>query len=293
VAQGSGFFISDDGYVVTNNHVVKGASEVTVKLSNDGEFKARIIGTDPKTDLALLKVDSDKRFSYVNFAAKEPRVGDWVIAVGNRSTGGTVTTGIVSARGRTSATARMTTSCRSMRRSIAAIPAGPAFNLEGEVIASTPPSSRRRAARSASALPFRQRKRCMSSRISRTRAQSPRGWLGVQIQPITDEIADSAGLKQSEGALVADVTANSPALKAGIKIGDAILRLDGETVKDPSDLARRVARMSPGKPAKVTVMREGKEQQVELTIGTMPVDQKRPMPRPTPRRRHLPSRSLG
>ena len=134
-AQGSGFFISDDGYVVTNNHVVKGASEVTVKLSNDGEFKARIIGTDPKTDLALLKVESDKRFAYVNFAAKEPRVGDWVIAVGNPfGLGGTVTTGIVSARGRNIGNGPYDDFLQIDAPINRGNSGGPAFNLDGEVI---------------------------------------------------------------------------------------------------------------------------------------------------------------
>src|SRR5262245_20978231 len=274
-AQGSGFFISEDGYVVTNNHVVKGASEVTVKLSNDGEFKARIIGTDPKTDLALLKVDSDKRFAYVNFSAKEPRVGDWVIAVGNPfALGGTVTTGIVSARGRNIGNGPYDDFLQIDAPINRGNSGGPAFNLDGEVIgintAIFSPSGG--SIGIGFAIPAQEAVHVIED--LKDKGSVTRGWLGVQIQPVTDEIAESAGLKESQGALVADVTENSPALKAGIKIGDAIVRLDGETVKDPSDLARRVARISPGKPAKVTVMRSGKEEQVELTIGTMPAEQK-------------------
>jgi serine protease Do len=274
-AQGSGFFISDDGYVVTNNHVVKGAREVTVKLSNDGEFKARIIGTDPKTDLALLKVDSDKQFNYVNFSAKEPRVGDWVIAVGNPfGLGGSVTTGIVSARGRNIGNGPYDDFLQIDAPINRGNSGGPAFNLDGEVIgintAIFSPSGG--SIGIGFAIPAQEAVHVIED--LKDKGSVTRGWLGVQIQPVTDEIAESAGLKVTQGALVADVTADSPALKAGIKIGDAIVRLDGETVKDPSDLARRVARISPGKPAKVTVMRNGKEEQVELTIGTMPAEQK-------------------
>ena len=275
VAQGSGFFISDDGYVVTNNHVVKGASEVTVKVSSDREYKAKIVGTDPKTDLALLKVDSNERFSYVNFSAKAPRVGDWVIAVGNPfGLGGTVTTGIVSARGRNIGNGPYDDFLQIDAPINRGNSGGPAFNLDGEVIgintAIFSPSGG--SIGIGFAIPAAEAVHVIED--LKDKGSVTRGWLGVQIQPITDEIADSAGLKQSEGALVADVTANSPALKAGIRIGDAIVRLDGETVKDPSDLARRVARISPGKPAKVTVMRDGSERQVELTIGSMPTDQK-------------------
>jgi len=275
VAQGSGFFISDDGYVVTNNHVVKGASEVTVKVSSDREYKAKIVGTDPKTDLALLKVENNERFSYVNFSAKAPRVGDWVIAVGNPfGLGGTVTTGIVSARGRNIGNGPYDDFLQIDAPINRGNSGGPAFNLDGEVIgintAIFSPSGG--SIGIGFAIPAAEAVHVIED--LKDKGSVTRGWLGVQIQPITDEIADSAGLKQSEGALVADVTADSPALKAGIKIGDAIVRLDGETVKDPSDLARRVARISPGKPAKVTVMRDGSERQVELTIGSMPTDQK-------------------
>jgi serine protease Do len=274
-AQGSGFFISDDGYVVTNNHVVRGASEVTVKVSSDREYKAKIVGTDPKTDLALLKVDSNERFSYVNFSAKEPRVGDWVIAVGNPfGLGGSVTTGIVSARGRNIGNGPYDDFLQIDAPINRGNSGGPAFNLDGEVIgintAIFSPSGG--SIGIGFAIPSAEAVHVIED--LKDKGSVTRGWLGVQIQPITDEIADSVGLKESQGALVADVTPNSPALKAGIKIGDAIVRLDGEAVKDPSDLARRVARISPGKPAKVTVMREGKEEQVELTIGTMPIEQK-------------------
>jgi serine protease Do len=273
--------MSDDGYVVTNNHVVKGASEVTVKVSSDREYKAKIVGTDPKTDLALLKVDSNERFSYVNFSAKAPRVGDWVIAVGNPfGLGGTVTTGIVSARGRNIGNGPYDDFLQIDAPINRGNSGGPAFNLDGEVIgintAIFSPSGG--SIGIGFAIPAAEAVHVIED--LKDKGSVTRGWLGVQIQPITDEIADSAGLKQSEGALVADVTADSPALKAGIRIGDAIVRLDGETVKDPSDLARRVARISPGKPAKVTVMRDGSERQVELTIGSMPTDQKEAKAKP-------------
>jgi serine protease Do len=271
-SQGSGFLVSDDGYVVTNNHVVKDASEVTVRLTGDKEYKAKIVGTDPKTDLALLKIDGgSERFAYVNFSAKEPRVGDWVIAVGNPfGLGGSVTTGIVSARGRNIGSGPYDDFLQIDAPINRGNSGGPAFNLNGEVIgintAIFSPSGG--SIGIGFAIPAAEAVHVIED--LKEKGSVTRGWLGVQIQPISDDIAEGAKLKGLDGALVADVTPDSPALKAGIKIGDTIVRLDGATVKDPTDLARRVAQISPGKPAKVTLMRDGKEEQVELTIGTMP-----------------------
>ena len=295
MAQGSGFFISDDGYVVTNNHVVKGASEVTVKISNDREYKAKIVGTDPKTDLALLKVDSNERFAYVNFSAKEPRVGDWVIAVGNPfGLGGTVTTGIVSARGRNIGNGPYDDFLQIDAPINRGNSGGPAFNLDGEVIgintAIFSPSGG--SIGIGFAIPAAEAVHVIED--LKDKGSVTRGWLGVQIQPVTDEIADSAGLKQSEGALVADVTANSPALKAGIKIGDAIVaarRRDGE------------GPLGPGAPRRPHLARQAGQGDGDARgqgasrwsspSARCPAIRRRPMPSRTPRSRRRPSRSSG
>jgi serine protease Do len=269
--QGSGFFISEDGYVVTNNHVVDGARDITVKDHNGREYKAKVIGTDPKTDLALLKVDGPERIAYVNFSTKEPKVGDWVVAVGNPyGFGGTVTTGVISARGRDIGSGPYDDYLQIDAPINRGNSGGPAFNLEGEVIgvntAIYSPSGG--SVGIGFAIPSSEAVGVIAE--LKEKGSVTRGWLGVQIQPITSEIADSMGLRMSTGVLVSEVTPNSPALKAGIKVGDAITKLDGEVVKYPNDLARRIARLSPGQPAKITVMRDGKEEVIATTIATMP-----------------------
>jgi serine protease Do len=273
VSQGSGFIISADGYVVTNNHVVQGAEELTVRTNTDEEYTAKVVGTDPKTDLALLKIESGKPFAFVTFAKKEPRVGDWVIAVGNPfGLGGTVTTGIISARGRNIGSGPYDDFLQIDAPINKGNSGGPAFNLEGEVIgintAIFSPSGG--SVGIGFAIPAYEAVHVIDD--LREMGAVTRGWLGVQIQPITDDIAESVGLKGDDGALVADVTPNSPALKAGLRTGDAIVKLNGAAVKDPSDLSKRVARLEPGQQATLTVMREGAETEVAFTVGKMPGD---------------------
>jgi serine protease Do len=273
VSQGSGFIISSDGYVVTNNHVVQGAEELTVRTNTDEEFTAKVVGTDPKTDLALLKIESGKPFAFVSFAKKEPRVGDWVIAVGNPfGLGGTVTTGIISARGRNIGSGPYDDFLQIDAPIIKGNSGGPAFNLDGEVIgintAIFSPSGG--SVGIGFAIPAYEAVHVIDD--LREMGAVTRGWLGVQIQPITDDIAESVGLKSDDGALVADVTPNSPALKAGLRTGDAIVMLNGAAVKDPSDLSKRVARLEPGQDATLTVMREGAEKEITFTVGKMPGD---------------------
>ncbi|MFO1088345.1 MAG: Do family serine endopeptidase [Hyphomicrobiales bacterium] len=273
IAQGSGFIISADGYMVTNNHVVQDADEVTVRTNNDKEYKAKVIGTDAKTDLALLKIDSNETFSYVPFATKDPRVGDWVIAVGNPfGLGGTVTTGIISARGRNIGSGPYDDYLQIDAPINKGNSGGPAFNLDGEVVgintAIFSPSGG--SVGIGFAIPAHEAVSIVSS--LKEHGTVTRGWLGVQIQPITDDIAESVHLKDTKGALVADVTADSPALKAGLKAGDAILKLDGTAVKDPSDLSRQVAGIEPGKQVTLTVLRDGAEKDIAVSIGKMPSD---------------------
>ena len=273
-AQGSGFIISADGYAVTNNHVVANAEQVTVSLPDGTQYEAKVIGTDPKTDLALLKIDADEALKYVEFSEEEPRVGDWVIAVGNPfGLGGSVTTGIISARERNIGSGPYDDFLQIDAPINKGNSGGPAFNLAGKVVgvntAIFSPSGG--SVGIGFAIPATIARQVIGE--IRDNGQVTRGWLGVQIQPVTKEIADSLGLDQAQGAIVADVTADSPALKAGIKTGDTILEVNGEAIDDPRDLARKVATLAPGESAALTVYRGGKREKVSVAIGTMPGDQ--------------------
>ncbi|MGE0211763.1 MAG: DegQ family serine endoprotease, partial [Parvibaculaceae bacterium] len=273
IAQGSGFIISADGYAVTNNHVVANAEEVTVKTSDGEELKADVIGTDPKTDLALIKIKSDKTFQFVKFAENDVRVGDWVVAVGNPfGLGGTVTTGIISARERDIGNGPYDDFLQIDAPINKGNSGGPAFNLQGEVIgintAIFSPSGG--SVGIGFAIPAATAKAIIED--LKQDGKVTRGWLGVQIQPVTADIAESVGLKNAKGAIVADVTPDSPALKAGLKTGDTVLKVRDHEVADPRDLAREVAKIAPGETVPVTIFRGGKEQTIDITIGTMPGD---------------------
>jgi len=275
MAQGSGFIISADGYAVTNNHVVQNAVEVSVKLRDGEELKAEVIGTDPKTDLALIKIKSDKTFQFVKFSETEPRVGDWVMAVGNPfGLGGSVTTGIISARGRDIGSGPYDDFLQIDASINHGNSGGPAFNLEGEVIgintAIFSPSGG--SVGIGFAIPASTAQDVIAS--LKDNGAVTRGWLGVQIQPVTEDIAESLGLAEAKGAIVSDVTENSPALAAGLKAGDTIVKLDGKDVKDARDLARKVATIAPQKSVPVTIVRDGKTMEVDVKIGVMPGDLK-------------------
>jgi serine protease Do len=272
-ALGSGFVISADGYAVTNNHVVQGADEVSVKIQGGAELKAEVIGTDPKTDLALIKIKSDKPFQFVKFAETPARVGDWVMAVGNPfGLGGTVTTGIVSARGRDIGSGPYDDFLQIDASINRGNSGGPAFNLEGEVIgvntAIFSPSGG--SVGIGFAIPAAITQDVVAS--LKDSGTVTRGWLGVQIQPVTEEIAESLGLADAKGAIVSDVTEESPALEAGFKPGDTILKADGDEISDARDLAKKVARIAPGKSISVDIIRDGKPMTVAVKIGTMPAD---------------------
>ena len=274
-AVGSGFLISADGYAVTNNHVVQDADEVTVKIQGGAELKAEVIGTDPKTDLALIKIKSDKPFQFVSFAKAPARVGDIVMAVGNPfGLGGSVTTGIVSARGRDIGSGPYDDFLQIDASINKGNSGGPAFNLNGEVIgvntAIFSPSGG--SVGIGFAIPADITQDVVAS--LKDSGSVTRGWLGVQIQPVTDEIAESLGLASSKGAIVSDVTEDSPALAAGFKPGDTILKADGDEISDARDLAKKVARIAPGKSVNVEIIRDGKPMTVAVKIGTMPNDVK-------------------
>jgi serine protease Do len=268
--QGSGFFISGDGYAVTNNHVVQNAQSVTVTADDGKTYKAKVIGTDPRTDLALVKVDGNN-FPYVKLADGSPRVGDWVLAVGNPfGLGGTVTAGIVSARGRDIGDGPYDDFIQIDAPVNKGNSGGPTFDVDGNVIgvntAIYSPSGG--SVGIAFAIPAETVKSVV--RQLRDKGSVTRGWIGVQIQPVTPEIADSLGLKKAAGALVAEPQANSPAVKAGIKSGDVITTVNGVAVVDAREMARKIGTLSPGTTVTLELVRNGQQRTVTLTLGTLP-----------------------
>lgn len=269
-AQGSGFIISSDGYVVSNDHVVGKASEITITMDNGDKHEAKLIGTDSRTDLALLKIQSSKKFPFVKFATKKARVGDWVLAVGNPfGLGGTVTAGIVSAHNRDIGSGPY-----DYLQIDAAVnrgnSGGPAFNLEGNVIgvntAIFSPSGGNVGI--AFAVPAELAEQVVGQ--LRNSGKVARGWLGVTIQSVTEDIAASIGLDKPKGALVTKFAEGAPAAKSGLKVGDLIIGVDGEEIGDSRDLARKIASYAPKKTVKLTVFRDGKERDVAVSLGTFP-----------------------
>jgi serine protease Do len=272
-AVGSGFIVSADGYAVTNNHVVNNASEVNVKLTDGSDYTAKVIGTDPKTDLALLKIDGDKPFPFVSFAKGEPRVGDWVMAVGNPfGLSGSVTTGVISAKGRDIGSGAYDDFLQLDASINRGNSGGPAFNLSGEVVgvntAIFSPSGG--SVGIGFAIPASTTQDVVAS--LRDKGTVTRGWLGVQIQPVTRELADSMGLVDAKGAIVSDLTDGSPAEAAGFKAGDTILKADGQEILNSRDMARKVARIAPGKDVSFEIIRGGKPMTITAKLATMPTD---------------------
>ena len=276
VAQGSGFFISDDGYLVTNNHVVEEGSSFTVVMNDGKELDAKLIGTDPRTDLAVLKVDGDGKFTYVDFADdSKVRVGDWVVAVGNPfGLGGTVTAGIVSARGRDIGAGPYDDFLQIDASVNRGNSGGPTFNLNGQVVgintAIFSPSGG--SVGIAFDIPASTAKTVVQDLMKSGSVE--RGWLGVEIQPVTSDIAESLGLKSDKGALVSSAQDGGPGKKAGITAGDVITQVDGKDVDSPKELARLIGAYSPGKPVDVTVWRDGKSQSIKIDLGKLPSSDK-------------------
>ena len=272
-AEGSGFVISADGYIVTNNHVVKDADEVSVTFQDGKEYKAEVVGTDPKTDLALIHIKDGGNFVHVKFAKTEPRVGDWVVAVGNPfGLGGSVTTGIISARGRDIGSGPYDNFLQIDAPINRGNSGGPAFNLDGDVVgintAIYSPSG------GSVGIGFAIPASSAQTIIEDLKASGTvtRGWLGVAIQPVSPDIAETLGLKDAKGAIVADVTADSPALKAGLKAGDVITSVNDEAIAEPKDLSRRIAAISPGEKVNIQLTRDGKEMSLNVTLDAMPGD---------------------
>src|SRR3954468_5156083 len=269
--QGSGFFISPDGYAVTNNHVVDGADKVEVTADDGKVYKAKVIGTDPRTDVALIKVEGGSDFPFAKLSDKKPRIGDWVLAVGNPfGLGGTVTAGIVSASGRDIGNGPYDDFIQIDAPVNKGNSGGPAFNTEGEVMgvntAIYSPSGG--SVGIAFSIPASTVKNVVAQ--LKDKGTVSRGWIGVQIQPVTPEIAESLGLKKAEGALVAEPQANGPAAKAGIESGDVITSVNGESVKDARELARTIGGFAPGAAVKLNVLHKGQDKTIDITLGQLP-----------------------
>jgi serine protease Do len=269
--QGSGFFISADGYAVTNNHVVDGASKVEVTTDDGKTYTAKVIGTDQRTDLALIKVEGGANFPFAKLSDGKPRIGDWVLAVGNPfGLGGTVTAGIVSAMGRDIGNGPYDDFIQIDAPVNKGNSGGPAFNTEGDVVgvntAIYSPSGG--SVGIAFSIPAPTVRNVVAQ--LKDKGSVSRGWIGVQIQPVTQDIADSLGMKKAEGALVAEPQANGPAAKAGIESGDVITAVNGEAVKDARELARTIGGIAPGTAVKLNVLHKGVDKVVNLSLGQLP-----------------------
>jgi serine protease Do len=269
--EGSGFFISPDGYAVTNDHVVDHAKSVRVTTDDGTVYTAKVIGTDPKTDLALVKVDGKTDFPYVKFADHPPRIGDWVVAVGNPfGLGGTVTAGIVSARGRDIGAGPYDDFIQIDAPINKGNSGGPAFNVEGDVIgvntAIYSPSG------GSVGIGFDIPGDTVKMVVAQLKEHGyvSRGWLGVQIQPVTPGIAESLGMKKAEGAMVDEPQPDSPAARAGIQTGDVITAIDGKPVKDSRELARTIGMMAPDTSVKLDILRKGETKTLTVKLRQMP-----------------------
>jgi serine protease Do len=268
---GSGFIIDPSGIVVTNNHVIDGADEVTVTLQDNTSFKAKVLGKDERADMAVLQIKSDKPLPAVHFGDSDTaRVGDWVVAIGNPfGLGGTVTAGIVSARGRDIHQGPYDDFIQTDAPINRGNSGGPLFDMDGNVIgvnsAIFSPSG------GSVGIGFSIPSNMAREVVDQLRqfGQTKRGWLGVRIQQVTSDIAEGLGLPGTQGALVADVTANGPAARAGIENGDLILSFDGRPVADSRALPRIVADTAIGKAVNVDLWRKGKRETLRVTVAKL------------------------
>jgi len=271
--EGSGFFISADGYAVTNYHVVDHATTVGVTTDDGKTYTAKVVGTDQKTDLTLIKVEGSN-FPYVQFAEHEPRVGDWVIAVGNPfGLGGTVTAGIISARGRDIGAGPYDDYIQIDAPINKGNSGGPAFDIEGKVIgintAIYSPSGG--SVGIGFDIPAETGKLVIAQ--LKEKGSVTRGWLGVQVQSVTPDIANSLNMKTAQGAIVDEPQEASPAAKAGIEAGDVITAINGTPVKDARDVARKIAAIAPGTAVKLAILHKGAEKTVSVNIGQLTNEQ--------------------
>jgi serine protease Do len=270
-AQGSGFIISADGYVVTNNHVVRNATEVVLGLDDGRSVKARVVGTDEKTDLALLKIEEKGNYPVAEWSLAAPRIGDWVLAVGNPfGLGGTVTAGIVSARGRDIGAGPYDDFIQIDAPVNRGNSGGPTFDLHGRVVGVNTAiySPTGGSVGIGFAIPASVARDVIDQ--LRERGQVSRGYIGVQIQAITPEIADSMGLRNTRGALVAEAQADTPAARAGLQAGDVIIAVNGERIQNPRELSRLIAGLGPQRKADIAYIRDGRERTVAVTLDALP-----------------------
>ena len=268
---GSGFIIDATGIVVTNNHVISDADEITVILNDGSRIRAEVMGRDQKTDIALLRIKTDKPLKAVKFGDSDKlRLGEWVIAIGNPfSLGGSVTAGIVSARNRDIQSGPYDNYIQTDAAINRGNSGGPLFNLDGEVVgvntAIISPSG------GSIGIGFAVPSKTALTVIDQLKqyGETRRGWLGVRIQAVTDEIAESLGIKPPRGALVAGIDEKGPAKPAGIVTGDVIVRFDGKDIREMRDLPRVVADTPVGKEVEVVVIRKAKEETVKVTLGRL------------------------
>ena len=282
-ALGSGFVISEDGYIVTNNHVIEGADEITIEFFSGDKLKAKLVGTDPKTDIALLKVESDKPLPFVTFGNSDlMRVGDWVMAMGNPlGQGFSVSAGIVSARGRELNPGAYDDFIQTDAAINRGNSGGPLFNMDGQVIgvntAILSPNG------GSIGIGFSMASNVVSKVADQLKefGETRRGWLGVRIQDVTPDVAEAMGLADAKGALVTDVP-DGPAKDAGVKTGDVITRFGTNDVSSAGDLTRRVADAPIGEAVPVIVLREGRTETLAVTLGRREDAEAKTMPASSP-----------
>ncbi len=256
---------------MTNNHVVEDAEDITVTMENGDKYPATLVGTDPRTDVALIKVKADgKTFPFVEFSKKDPRVGDWVLAVGNPfGLGGTVTAGIISAHNRDIGSGPY-----DYLQIDAAVnrgnSGGPSFDLDGKVIgvntAIFSPSGGN------VGIAFAVPAALVQEVVTQLKATGTvdRGWLGVVIQNVSDDIANSIGMKEAKGAMVTKVTEDGPAAKEDLKAGDVIVEVNGDKIDNSRDLARKIAELHPNTPVKLAIIRYGEKREVTMKLAHLP-----------------------
>ncbi len=269
-ALGSGFIIDEEGIVVTNNHVIEGAEDIVVQVNGEKKFNAKVIGADPLSDIAVLKIESKEKFLPVRFGdSDKARIGDWVIAIGNPfGLGGTVTSGIISARNRSIGLSRYEDYIQTDASINSGNSGGPLFDMNGDVIGiNTAILGRSGNVGIGFSIPSNSAKLVIDQLIKF--GETKRGWLGVRIQDVTKEIAEVEKLDEPRGALVASVAPNSPSEKAGVKSGDIILEFNGEKIEQMKELPMIVARTEVGKKVKVKIWRNKKEITKTITLGRL------------------------
>lgn len=270
-SQGSGFFISSDGYAVTTNHVIEHGTSITIETDDGNTYPARLVASDPQSDIALLKVDGGPGFKSVEIADQAPCIGEWVIAVGNPfGLGGTVTAGIVSARSRDITPGSYNEFIQIDAPVNQGNSGGPTFDVSGKVIGinSAIVSPTGGSVGIGFAIPAETVRTVVADLKDKRRVL--RGWLGVSIQPISPEIAEGLGLEQTQGALVAEPQPNSPAANAGIRSGDIITSVQGKPLKDERELSKMVSEMVPGTKVELGIVRQGEKKTLALALGQLP-----------------------